>query len=85
MNERPKNSVADAVFMTVVAAIRSTRDPKAVAAVVDELAAEHGSVLVNAVLEAVELRLDDERRVLAAVRAIPPRSLIHEQQQGSVN
>jgi hypothetical protein len=39
---------------------------------IGELNAEHGAVLVNAVLEAVELRLLEERRTVAALRAIPP-------------
>jgi hypothetical protein len=52
--------------------IRSTLDPNAVAAVVRALGAEHGSVLVNEVLAAVELRLDKERKTFEAMRAMPP-------------
>jgi transcriptional regulator with XRE-family HTH domain len=72
MNERPKNSVTENIFWILLGTIRGTLDPDAVAAVVRELSAEHDPALVNAVLEAVELRLDEEREILKAVRAMPP-------------
>jgi transcriptional regulator with XRE-family HTH domain len=67
-----KNRADEIVFRTLLGAIRNTLDPNAVAAVIRELSAEHGPVLVNAVLKAVELRLDNERKTFAAARAMPP-------------
>jgi hypothetical protein len=62
----------DAVFDAVLSAVRNTLDPDAVADIVGELATDHGIVVVNAALEAVESRLETERRIVAALRAIPP-------------
>jgi transcriptional regulator with XRE-family HTH domain len=67
---RPKdNTAAEEVLLGT---IRSTLDPNAVAAVVRALGAEHGSVFVNEVLAAVELRLDKERKTFEAMRAMTP-------------
>lgn len=70
------------VFRTLLGTIRNTLDPNAVAAVVRELRAEHGPVLVNAVLKAVELRLDNERRTFAAACAMPPEPPTADEQHG---
>ena len=85
MKERPANSAAEVVFVTVLSAVR-TLDPNAVAKVADELCAEHGGVLVAAVLDGVEQRLHEERQTLAAVRAIPPRGIVgHDAPHGKAN
>ena len=72
IRERPIDSVTNVVFWSVLSAVRNTRDPNAVYAVVSELSAEYGRVLVSAVLEAVENRINEERLTIEAVRVIPP-------------
>ena len=66
MKERSANSAVDIVFWTLIGAVRNTLDHNAVAKVVDELCAEYGGVLVAAVLEGVERRIEEERKTVAA-------------------
>jgi hypothetical protein len=69
-NEWPNDSVAELekLHLSLLHTIRTTLDPKDVAKLIRKLSAAYGAALVDAVAEAVALRLDKERLSLEAAR-----------------
>jgi transcriptional regulator with XRE-family HTH domain len=83
---RPRRtpSADEIIFRTVLDAVRNTLDPAGVAVVIRELSAKHGTTLVDTVLKAVQLRLDNERKTFAAACTMPPAPPTADEQPGQL-